>query len=177
MEPYRQRTNHFHIPWHAFSKTGNPRPRGRVLGVLTVSNILFPHLWAPHSYHIANALTFRPPHLRILLNANSWHTFYERGNPRPRGRVLGVLTVSKFLSPHLWAPHSYHITNALTFGTCGSKDTTECKFLTHILWEKDSSVPRTSTSSAYDVNDSITLPVGTPKWPHCKLPDARNLTI
>jgi hypothetical protein len=120
MEPHRQRTNHFNIPWHAFCK---------------------------------------------------------RRNPRPRGRVLGVLTVSKILSPHLWAPHSNHIANALTYGTSPSKDNIECKFLTRFLWEKDSSVPRTSTRRAHGVNDSITLPVGTPKWSHCKLPDARNLTF
>jgi hypothetical protein len=120
MEPYRQRTNHFHILWHAFNKTRNPRPRGPVLGVLTVSNILSPHLWAPHSYHIANALTFR---------------------------------------------------------TSPSKDTTECKFLTRFLWERESSAPRACTWGAHGVKVSISPLVGIPFISHCKCTNFQNLPI
>jgi hypothetical protein len=106
-----------------------------------------------------------------------WHAFCERRIPRPWGPVPGVLTVSKILSLHLWAPHSNHIANALTYGTSPYEGTTECELLTRFLWEKDSSVPRASTREVHGVNDSITLPVGTPIWSHCKLPDARNLTF
>jgi hypothetical protein len=120
MEPYRQRTNHFHNPWHAIGKTGNPRPWGRVLGVLTVSN---------------------------------------------------------FLSPHLWAPHSYHIANALTIRTSPSKDTTECKFLTRFLWERESSAPRACAWGAHNVKFSISPLVGTPFISHCKCTNFHNLPI
>jgi hypothetical protein len=133
-------------------------PEGVCLGCSQCQILYLPT--CGHPIHITLQMHWlsEPPHLWILLNANSWHAFVERVNPQPRGRVLGVLTVSNSLSPHLWAPHSYHIANALTFGTSGSKDTTECKFLTGILCEKDSSVPRTSTSSAHDVNDSTLYP-------------------